>query len=452
MSKISKDKADAEDVTPESGQRQQSSRAGTYGVLAIVLGFGGFVLWAAYAPLDEGVIAQSQVTIDTKRKPVQHLSGGIVREVLVHEGEAVKEGQLLLRLDSAVARANFESSRQRYFGLRAVEGRLIAERMGSARITWHPHLAGGMRDVQIQQLMQLQEQLLSTRRASLAADLAALRESIQGQEALIQTYKGVLESRKTQFAVLSEQLRNVRDLVSEGYAPRNQQLDLERTVAESMAVQTELQGNMVRSQRTIEEIRQRSTVREQEYRKEVESQLTDVTRDVKSEAERYMALQADLERTEVRSPGTGQVVSLQIQTPGSVIGPGQKLMDVVPEGAPLLLEAKVPPHVIDRVKSGLQVDIRFSTFAHSPTLVIGGQVISISGDLLSDPQPNPMSLLPNYYLARVQVTPDGMKKLAHRQMQPGMPAEVLIRTGERSVLKYIIGPFVKRVAASMTEE
>jgi len=146
------------------------------------------------------------------------------------------------------------------------------------------------------------------------------------------------------------------------------------------------------------------------------------------------------------------VVGLQIQTAGGVIGPGQRLMDIVPGDEPLLLEAHVPPHVIDRVREGLPVDIRFSSFSHTPTLVIGGQVVSISKDLLTDPQPNPLSPMPSYYLARVQVTPEGVKKLGNRQMQPGMPAEVVIRTGERSLMKYIIGPLTKRMAASMKEE
>jgi protease secretion system membrane fusion protein len=130
-----------------------------------------------------------------------------------------------------------------------------------------------------------------------------------------------------------------------------------------------------------------------------------------------------------------------------VIGPGQKLMDVVPSDAPLLLEARVPPHVIDRVRNGLPVDIRFSSFTHTPTLVVDGQVTSVSADLIVEPQTNL-----SYYLARVAVTPEGLKKLGKRQMQPGMPAEVIIRTGERSLLTYLVGPLVKRVAASMKEE
>lgn len=452
MANLSTQVNDVDDVEPKPASATRHGRAGRIGLITLLLGFGGFVAGAMLAPLDEGVVAPGTVTIDTKRKAVQHLSGGIVREVLVREGQVVQEGEVLIKLDSGVARANYESSRQRYFGLRAMEGRLVAEQSGAQQIAWHPDLQKAAADPLIRQQMLLQEQLMATRRAGLQADLAAIEESIQGQRALINSYSGMLENRKSQFALLSEQLKNLRGLVSDGYAPRNQQLDLERAVAESMAAQTELQGNIVRAQRAIEELRQRATGRTQDYRKEVETLRADVTRDVQSEAEKFIALQADLERTEIRSPASGQVVGIQIQTAGGVIGPGQRLMDIVPGDEPLLLEAHVPPHVIDRVREGLPVDIRFATFAHTPTLVIGGQVVSVSRDLLSDPQPNPMSPLPTYYLARVKVTPEGVAMLGNRQMQSGMPADVIIRTGERSLMKYIVGPLTKRMAASMKEE
>ncbi len=425
----------------------RAGRAGRIGLLALALGFGGFVLWAAFAPLDEGVAAPGSVTVDTKRKSVQHLSGGIVKDVLVHEGQQVKEGDPLVRLDAAVAQANFETSRQRYFSLRAMEGRLLAEQSDQARITWHPDLKDGAQDPQIKQQMALQEQLMATRRASLRADLSAIDESIRGQEGLVQAYKGMLENRKMQFALLNDELKSLRPLVADGYAPRTRQLELERAVAESLAAQTELQGNTVRSVQAIAELRQRATARQAEYRKEVESQRADVNREVEAEAAKYASLKNDLARTEIKSPATGQVVGLAMQTLGGVVTPGQKLMDIVPSDAPLLLEARVPPHVIDRVRNGMPVDIRFNAFSHSPTLVVDGQVASISADLIVDPQANIA-----YYLARVAVTPEGLKKLGQRQMQPGMPAEVIIRTGERSMLKYLVGPLVKRVSASMKEE
>jgi protease secretion system membrane fusion protein len=418
------------------------------GLLVLALGFGGFLLWAAFAPLDEGVPTQGMVTLDTKRKMVQHLSGGIVKEVLVQEGQQVKEGQALMRLDGAVAKANFEAVRQRYLGFRAMQSRLFAEQAGSGEIDFHPDVKAAQNDPLIQQQVSTQQQLIQARRAALAADLQGIEESMQGLKEQLGSYQNILVQRRSQLALLTEELNNTRGMVKEGYAPRNRQLELERMVAESNAAIADLTGNSLRITRQVAELGQRSLARKQEYRKEIETQLADVTREVQSDAEKFVAVTADLNRMEIKAPANGQVVGLSVQTVGAVLQPGQKLLDVVPDQQTLLLEAHIPPHLIDKVQAGLMADIRFNSFAHSPQLVVDGKVMSVSGDLLSDPQQPQFS----YYLARVQVTPAGMKTLGARQMQPGMPAEIVIKTGERSLLTYLLHPLTKRMAASMKEE
>jgi protease secretion system membrane fusion protein len=418
------------------------------GLWILGLGFGGFLLWAGLAPLDEGVPTQGMVALDTKRKTVQHLSGGIVKEVLVQEGQQVKEGQALLRLDGAVAKANFEAVRQRYLGYRAMQSRLFAEQAGQGVIDFHPDVKAALNDPLIKQQVSTQQQLIQARRAALAADLQGIEESMQGLKEQLGSYQNILVQRRSQLALLTEELTNTRGMVKEGYAPRNRQLELERMVAESNAAIADLTGNSLRITRQVAELGQRSLARKQEYRKEIETQLADVTREVQSDAEKFVAVTADLNRMEIKAPANGQVVGLSVQTVGAVLQPGQKLLDVVPDQQTLLLEAHIPPHLIDKVQAGLMADIRFNSFAHSPQLVVDGKVMSVSGDLLSDPQQPQFS----YYLARVQVTPVGMKTLGARQMQPGMPAEIVIKTGERSLLTYLLHPLTKRMAASMKEE
>ena len=418
------------------------------GLWVLGLGFGGFLLWAGLAPLDEGVPTQGMVTLDTKRKTVQHLSGGIVKEVLVHEGQQVKEGDPLLRLDGAVAKANYEAVRQRYLGYRAMQSRLFAEQAGQNAIDFHPDVKAAMNDPLIKQQVSTQQQLIQARRAALAADLQGIEESVQGLKEQLGSYQNILVQRRSQLSLLTEELNNTRGMVKEGYAPRNRQLELERMVAESNAAIADLNGNSLRVQRQVAELTQRSMARKQEYRKEVETQLAEVTREVQSDAEKFVAVSADLDRMEIKAPASGQVVGLTVQTVGAVLQPGQKLLDVVPDSQTLLLEAHIPPHLIDKVQAGLSTDIRFNAFAHSPQLVVEGKVLSVSGDLLSDPAQPQFS----YFLARVQVTPDGMKTLGKRQMQPGMPAEIVIKTGERSMLTYLLHPLVKRMASSMKEE
>lgn len=425
----------------------QTRSATHYGLWSLIIGLGFLLAWAAFAPMDEGVPAQGLVTLDTKRKAIQHLQGGIVKEVMVREGEVVKEGQILMVLEQAVVRANLESARQHYQALRAAESRLLAEQQNLSKIAWHTDLQNTRADSLVAQHQQIQEQLFKSRRLSLQASLAALSESLAGQEALQIGSQRMLVERKTQQRLIQEELAGIQDLVKEGYMPRSKELELNRNLAEVSSVIADIESNNQRLTRSIEEVRQRMKVTRLEYQKEIENQLAEIRREVQADAEKLTAVTQDMERTEIRSPAAGQVVGLTVQTVGAVIAPGQHVMDIVPEQAPLMVEARVPPHVIDRVKPGLMTDIRFSSFAHSPQLVVEGRMMSVSGDLLTDSENHQ-----SYYLARIDLTENGRRTLASRTIQPGMTAEVVIRTGERSMLTYLMYPLVRRLAQSMKEE
>ncbi len=418
------------------------------GLWVLALGFGGFLLWAGLAPLDEGVPSVGTVAIDTKRKTVQHLTGGIVKEVLVREGEEVKADQVLMRLDSAVSKANFESIRQRYVGLSAMQSRLQAEQQGLSKITFQPEVLQAMSDPMILAQVNNQRQLFDSRRQALQADLQGMEEAMGGLKAQREASQEVLVQRQKQLVIVQDELKNIRDLVKDGYAPRNRQMEIERMQADIQASIADLSGTVLRATRSIAELNQRLLARKSEYRKEVESQLADVAREVQADAEKFAAQKQDLERVEIRSPAAGHVMGLAVQTVGAVVQPGQKLMDVVPAEQDLLLEAHIAPHLIDKIQVGLLADVRFNTFAHSPQLVVEGKVLSISGDLVTDPQ-NPQL---SHFLARLQITPTGKKVLGARQLQPGMPAEIIIKTGERSMLTYLLNPLTKRLAGSMKEE
>jgi len=227
----------------------------------------------------------------------------------------------------------------------------------------------------------------------------------------------------------------------------NRQMELERAVADNSASTADVQANLSRAQSAILEMRQRADALRADYRKEVDTSLADVRREVQADAEKFKALTEELGRTEIRTPVTGHVVGLTVQTVGGVVQAGQKLMDIVPRNEALVLETQVAPNLIDRIQPGAPVDVRFAAFAHSPQLVVAGVVDSISADILTDP-----SGKYSYYLARVSITPDGMKTLGKRLLQPGMPVDVVIKTGERSLLTYLLHPLLKRISASMKEE
>lgn len=421
------------------------------GLIILLLGLGGFLIWAALAPLDEGVPTEGVVNIESNHRAVQHLTGGRISKLLVREGQAVNAGDVLFTLDDTAAKARFDEVRQRYMGLLAQESRLIAEKVGATSITFHDELLKNGNDPYIQQLMLNQSQLLRARQQALTADIEAMRESIQGQIVLIEGYKGVLDSYRSQVALLSEQLTGIRQLVSEGFAPRNQQNELEQKLAQAYGQIASVESNRLRSEKSILELNQRITARQQMEKKEIDTEMAQVKLAVQADAEKYKPLEDELQRVIVTSPAAGQVVGLQVHTIGAVIQPGQKIMDIVPFGEPLILDAKIPPHLIDKIHVGQDADVRFSTFANSPQLLLEGKIKTVSNDLLLDPAEG--AQLPfSYYLARVSITPEGMKTLGNRRLQPGMPVQIVIRTGERTLLTYIMHPLVKRIAASMKEE
>lgn len=434
--------------TPSSGPPPViSKQALRLGRLALWLSLLGLLAWAALAPMDEGIPAAGMVAVDTKRKAVQHLQGGIVREVHVGEGKMVREGDVLMVLEQGSTRASFETVRQQYLALRSAESRLLSEQLGSTIVAFHPDIASRAADPMVRQHMDTQSQLLRSRQAALQANLNALTENRAGLQEQRKGVVQVIAERQRQISLVEEELEGLRELVRDGYAPRNRQLELERNRSDIRSALAEASASLQRIDRQMEEVGQRMQAVRQEYRKEVDSQLADVRREVQADAEKLKAVTQDLARTELRAPASGQVIGLMVQSVGAVISPGQKLMDIVPEQAPLLIEARVPPHVIDRLREGLATEIRFSAFAHSPQLNVGGRVVSVSRDMLTDAETRQ-----SYFLARVAVTPEGLKTLGARQMQPGMMADVLIKTGERSFLHYLTYPLVRRVAQSMNEE
>ena len=418
------------------------------GFWVLIVGFGLFMLWASVAPLDEGVAASATVSIETRRKTIQHLQGGVIQSLNAREGQQVTKGDVLLVLDDGTARATHEAIRQNYLVQRALEARLLAELADQSTIQFHPDLLEA-KDAQAVQHMRVQQQLFTARRSAVNSEIAAAEQAIVGLEGQIGGLTRMLESKRAQSVLQTSQLGNVTALANEGFAPRNQALQLEQAQAELRSSLAELETNVQRTRSAIAESRLRIAQRKQEYLKEVSTQLADVRREVQANQERLAAVRADLGRTQIKAPVSGQVVGLAAAGNGGVVTPGQRLLDIVPVGETLLLDAKINPNVIDRIKVGDPVEVRFSAFANTPQLVVHGKIVSLGGDALTE---QVGSTAISYYLARVEITKAGMKVLGDRVLQPGMQAEVLLKTGERTLLTYLLHPLTKRVAAAMTEE
>jgi protease secretion system membrane fusion protein len=374
------------------------------------------------------------------------LVGGKISELLVRDGDGVKTGQVLVRMDSTQAKSQLDVARGQWFSAAAVEARLTAERLGRPAIEYPLGLAQEKADPRAAKAMSLQTQLFATRQRSLESDLNVLRETIRGFEAQLQGLNESSAARKEQMRLLSEEIERQRDLVKEGYLPRNRLSEQERQMAAILGAIAEDAGNVGRTRQQIAELRARMLSREQDLRKEVESQLADVQRDSTSLLSRLQALEFELANTEIRSPVDGIVVGLAVHTIGGVVAAGSPMMEVVPADEPLRIEAQIPPHLIDKVHPGLDVDILFPAFQQATTPHVSGRVEQVSADVLTEPKQGVA-----YYKAVVEVTPEGIKALRYHQIRAGMPAEVFVRTGERTLLNYLFKPLKDRMNRSLTE-
>jgi protease secretion system membrane fusion protein len=417
------------------------------GWLIVIAGVCGFLLWAFLAPLDKGVPLSGTVTVSTNRKAIQHPTGGTVEAILVKEGEHVKAGQPLVSFNAVQVTASAEMMRVKYFTARAAEARLISERDATEEIVFPPDLFDEKDDPRVANNMRMQEQLLSSRLMAIKSELAALDENIAGLKLQATGLEESRGNKKEQMALLKEQLDGMRELAKEGYVARNRLLDLERTYAQISGAISEDIGNIGRAQRQIAELKLRQIQRQQEYQKEVRSQLSDVQREAEALANQLKGLDYDMANAVIKAPVDGTVVGLAIFTHGAVVSPGFKMMDVVPSGDSLDVEGHLPVHLIDKVHPDLPVELIFSAFNRNLTPHIPGVVTHVSADRFVDEQTG----VP-YYKLRAKVAPEGMKMIADLQIRPGMPVDLFVKTGERTMINYILKPILDHIKMSMTEE
>lgn len=427
--------------------RLDERRFAWVGWLVVIIGFFGFVAWAALAPLDQGVPVPGTVVVDGSRKSVQHPTGGIVDDILVREGDIVKPGQVLARMNNTQAKAQAEILRSQLATAQAVQARLRAERDGAAQPVFSPELLAHANEPTVASTIALQKQLLSSRRSALESDLRATEEAIRGFEAQQQGVINGRESRKLQQASLKEQLFNIRELAEQGYVPRVRMLETERLYAQINAALSDDDATLGRVRSQILELRLRLNLRKDEYQKEVRTQLTEIQRDAETLASRLAAAEFEMANTEIRAPAEGLIISMAVFTKGGVIGPGFRLMDIVPQDQALEVDGQVPVHLIDKVHPGLRVDMLFPALNQQKTPRVSGEVTGVSADRLIDEvtrQP--------YYKLKAKVSPEGVKELAKQQIRPGMPVEVFVKTGERSLFTYLFKPIIDRASHALTEE
>ncbi|MCG5075611.1 HlyD family type I secretion periplasmic adaptor subunit [Paraburkholderia tagetis] len=415
----------------------------------VIVGICGSLLWATFAPLSKGVPVEGTVVVTGNRKEIQHPTGGIISEILVHDGDRVKAGQVLVKMNDVQVRAQADSVRAQYLSELAVRSRLTAEATGAKTITFAPELlqAEQAHNQQVIDDMQLQTQLLQSRRLALQSATAALRETAAGYSAQLAANSQSRTYKLAEQQALGNQLEGMRKLADEGYAPRTRLQDLER---DSARLDGEISGQVGASGQLasqIAETRLHILQQQDDYMKEVRTQLTDVQRDTEALRSKLNMSDFELANAEVRSPVDGTVVGVNVFTNGGVVSAGAKLMEVVPSGEPLEAEGELPVNLVDKVKQGLPVEMMFTAFNQNSTPHIPGKLTFISADRLVDEHTGRP-----YYRVRAQVTPEGMKMLANLDVRPGMPVEVFVNAGERSLMSYLLKPLIDRAHSALSED
>ncbi|MBX8553265.1 HlyD family type I secretion periplasmic adaptor subunit [Pseudomonas cichorii] len=414
-----------------------------YGILIIV--FGIFGTWSAIAPLDGAVHAPGVVTVQTYRKTVQHLEGGIVKEILARDGDIVKKGAPLIVLEDAQLRAEYDMVHNQLISSKATEARLIAERDNLSQITFSTML-----DTSSQRGLEARDsetQVFNARRSARTGQVLVLKERISQLNAQIQGTESIIKTKDNLEKSYAHEIAELNELLSQGFIDKQRLLEQERKLDVLKSEVAEHRSSIIKTRLHINETQLQILQINKDFNSEVTKNLTDTQTKNYDLEEKSAALSDRLKRIIIRSPDDGMVIGMTVHTVGGVVRQATPLLDVVPSVSDLIVEAQVSTNDINRIAIGKLSDIRFSAFNNATTPVIQGVVTSISADRLTDEKNG----LP-YYLIKTNVTPEGLKKLGDKKLLSGMPAEILINSGERTLLQYLLQPARDAIAESMIEE
>ena len=416
------------------------------GYLALLIFFGGFGTWAAVSSLASAAVSPGVVSPDGSRKTIAHLKGGIVRQIGVREGDIVRAGHVLVTLEDVQARAEHDALRERFLHLTTLEARLLAE-LTDEPVLELPAALAGYPEAVVRPALLAQGRLLASRRATLAGREQVLGQRILQLEAEITGLRQVIIAQDEQIALIAEEIDTVADLLAKGLGNKPRLLSLQRQRAEIQAAQASSRARIARHEQEIGEARIQLLTLHEELRERVADELSRVRTELAS-VQSLLPSRADvLTRTVVTAPLDGTVVNLRLTTESGVVRAGEPLLDLVPLEVALIVDARVRPTDMDTVRAGQTARVLFPAYGQRNLPQITGTLRSISADRLLDERTGEP-----YFLAKVEVDPDELERVAPEiELTPGMPAEVMILTGERSLLDYLIRPFIQSVTRSFRE-
>ncbi|MBM1711862.1 HlyD family type I secretion periplasmic adaptor subunit, partial [Sulfitobacter geojensis] len=407
------------------------------GYILIFITFGVFGSWAAVAKLDSAVVAPATISLEGNRRVVQHFEGGIVEEILVTEAGTVTQGDVLVRLSSIEARSNLEVFSTRLDVARLVEARLLAERALEDAVVF-PEDVLSRNSQSVSSVLADQKDLFSDRRLILKSQediLLARVEQIKVQIEGLEIQKGAFERR---IANYTEMLVRMRDGETRGLIQGNQLSQREDELIEIEANLGQVISDIAQARASIGETELQALQLKQEYRERASTELEQVRAEISELMERRKVADDVLDRTEIRAPGSGTIQNLKVHTVGSVIRPGEVLMELVPEDEELIVNARVSPIDVDNVAVGLMTEVRFTAFKTKLIPIMLGTVDTVSGDVITPDNANEQP----YYLARITVDENDIPAEIKDRLSAGMPADVVITTGERTVIDFIASPLM----------
>jgi HlyD family type I secretion membrane fusion protein len=415
--------------------------------LAVIGGvFGGLGLWSVTATLDGAVMAGGTVQVEAARKKVQHLEGGIVKEIRVRDGDAVLEGDILIRLDDTSVGANLRLMQGQSAELAVRRYRLLAERDGTDLAL--PRVINVRSDERgATDILAGQRALFEARRASRLVEIDLLRQQVLQLESQIDGLRRQEASKVRQIAFFDDELTGLRTLFAQGLTPKSRLLAVEREAERARGELATLAAGIAGGQTKVKETELAILRVDRSFQEKVADELRAVEAELNTQREKLVGAADQSQRSEIRAPRRGRVLNLAVHNPGSVIRPGETVMEIVPDDDTLVIGARVAPHDIDNVLPGAAATVRLSAFNQRTTPELTGAVQRVSADLVSDPATHE-----SYYQAVVEVPPHEAARLHGLALKPGMPAEVFIRTGARTPLGYLIKPLTDSFARALRSD
>jgi membrane fusion protein, epimerase transport system len=440
-----------DDPTRTQNTGREERRLKIIGVVIVLVLIAVTGIWAVRAPLASAAIGSGVVTIENHRKAISHLEGGIVREVRVREGQQVSKGEVLLTLEDVQARAQLEQVRAQWIVSVAREARLIAQRDGLAKVVFPPSLMALAGDLRVGDAMRVQEQTFRARRLAQQGEMMLHERQITQ---LRQRGASLQEQRLIRERLLSSFEKERDDfeaLANEGYIERQRVREMERSVVLNDGQRAALIKDIASNDAEIGAIQIKMLQLEKDLQREVTQELAQVQTDIFTLTERQRALEDTVKRITIVASEAGRVLALAVHSPGEVVRPGAHLLDIVPVQQNLIVEARLSPQDVDQLRVGQMAEVRFSAFRQRDMPMIQGQLMTLSADrLVEDVNGTKQS----YYLAHIRVTDKGIADLArlNLELMPGMPADVLVTTGQRTLWHYLTAPLSDLMVRSLKEE